>query len=128
VTGLGRDHDASATASYDVAEFLQHERSSIQINLEDRCRRGLRRPNTCGMDNAGDFAELRGRFNESMNRGARNLQSTITADVISATGIASVTVNTPSGNPGDVDCSGLGTSGARLGCYLAQTTPRGSRA
>jgi len=40
------------------------------------------------------------------------LQVTITAAVISAPGTASVTVNTPSGNAGDVGCSSGGTSGA----------------
>ena len=40
------------------------------------------------------------------------LQVTITAAVISATGTASVTVNTPSGNSGDLGCSSGGTSGA----------------
>ena len=40
------------------------------------------------------------------------LQVTITAAVISAPGTASVTVNTPSGNSGDVGCSSGGTSAA----------------
>jgi hypothetical protein len=38
------------------------------------------------------------------------LQATITTDVISGPGTASVTVNTPSGNSGDVGCSSGGTS------------------
>jgi hypothetical protein len=39
------------------------------------------------------------------------LQVTITTAVISAPGTASVTVNTPSGNSGDLGCSSGGTSG-----------------
>jgi hypothetical protein len=40
------------------------------------------------------------------------LQFTITSAVISAPGTVNVTVNTPSGNSGDVGCSSGGTSGA----------------
>jgi hypothetical protein len=40
------------------------------------------------------------------------LQVTITAAVITAPGTASVTVNTPSGNSGDLGCSSGGTSSA----------------
>lgn len=40
------------------------------------------------------------------------LQVTVTAAVITAPGTASVTVNTPSGNSGDVGCSSGGTSSA----------------
>ena len=40
------------------------------------------------------------------------LQVTITTTVISAAGTASVTVNTPSGNSGDLGCSSGGTSDA----------------
>jgi len=40
------------------------------------------------------------------------LQVTITTAVISAPGTASVTVNTPSGNSGDVGCTSGGTSSA----------------
>jgi hypothetical protein len=40
------------------------------------------------------------------------LQFTITAAVISAPGAVNVTVNTPSGNSGDLGCSSGGTSGA----------------
>jgi hypothetical protein len=40
------------------------------------------------------------------------LQATITAAVISAPGTANVTVNTPSGNSGDLGCSSGGTSSA----------------
>jgi hypothetical protein len=40
------------------------------------------------------------------------LQFTITAAVISAPGTVGVTVNTPSGNSGDLGCSSGGTSGA----------------
>jgi hypothetical protein len=40
------------------------------------------------------------------------LQVTITTAVISAAGTANVTVNTPSGNSGDLGCSSGGTSSA----------------
>ncbi len=40
------------------------------------------------------------------------LQFTITAAVISAPGTVNVTVNTPSGNSGDLGCSSGGTSSA----------------
>jgi hypothetical protein len=40
------------------------------------------------------------------------LQMTITSAVISAAGTASVTVNTPSGNSGDLGCTSGGTSSA----------------
>jgi hypothetical protein len=42
----------------------------------------------------------------------QQLQATITTAVISALGTASVTVNTPSGNSGDVGCTSGGTSHA----------------
>jgi len=40
------------------------------------------------------------------------LQVTLTADVISSSGTASVTVNTTSGNSGDLGCTSGGTSNA----------------
>jgi hypothetical protein len=43
---------------------------------------------------------------------SQELQATITTAVISALGTASVTVNTPSGNSGDVGCTSGGTSHA----------------
>ena len=43
---------------------------------------------------------------------SQQLQATITTAVISAPGTASVTVDTPSGNSGDVGCSSGGTSKA----------------
>jgi len=42
---------------------------------------------------------------------SQQLQVTITTTLISAPGTANVTVNTPSGNSGDVGCSSGGTSG-----------------
>jgi hypothetical protein len=41
---------------------------------------------------------------------SKQLQVTITTDVISAPGTASVTVKTPSGNSGDLGCTSGGTS------------------
>src|SRR5579863_5913084 len=43
---------------------------------------------------------------------SQQLQATITTSVISASGTASVTVNTPSGNSSDLGCSSGGTSKA----------------
>ena len=43
---------------------------------------------------------------------SQQLQATITTAVISAPGTASVTVNIPSGNTGDVGCTSGGTSSA----------------
>ena len=43
---------------------------------------------------------------------SHQLQVTITTDVISASGTANVTVNTPSGNSGDLGCTSGGTSSA----------------
>jgi len=43
---------------------------------------------------------------------SQQLQVTITTALISGPGTASVTVNTPSGNSGDVGCSSGGTSSA----------------
>jgi hypothetical protein len=40
----------------------------------------------------------------------QKLQVTITTELISAPGIANVTVNTPSGNSGDLGCTSGGTS------------------
>jgi hypothetical protein len=42
------------------------------------------------------------------------LQATITSTVISAPGTVSVTVNTPSGNTGDLGCTSGGTSSALM--------------
>jgi len=42
----------------------------------------------------------------------QQLQVTLTTDVITAPGTASLTVNTPSGNSGDVGCTSGGTSHA----------------
>jgi hypothetical protein len=44
----------------------------------------------------------------------QQLQATITTAVISALGTASVTVNTPSENSGDVGCTSGGTSRALI--------------
>ena len=70
MTGLGSDHDAGASTSNHIAELLQHERGSVEIDPEDRLRGRLRRGNTCGMDQTDDVAELSGRLNEVTNRGA----------------------------------------------------------
>jgi len=43
---------------------------------------------------------------------SQRMQATITTDVISAPGAVSVTVNTPSGNSGNLGCSSGGTSRA----------------
>jgi hypothetical protein len=43
VPGLRRDDDARTPRGDDVAELLQHERGAVQVDLEDRRRRRLRR-------------------------------------------------------------------------------------
>jgi hypothetical protein len=43
---------------------------------------------------------------------SRQMQATITTDLISAPGAVSVTVNTPSGNSGNLGCTSGGTSRA----------------
>ena len=43
---------------------------------------------------------------------SQRMQATITTDVISAPGAVSVTVNTPSGNSGNLGCTSGGTSRA----------------
>lgn len=43
---------------------------------------------------------------------SQQMQATITTDVISAPGAVSVTVNTPSGNSGNLGCTSGGTSRA----------------
>jgi len=43
---------------------------------------------------------------------SEQLQVTVTTDTISAPGTASVTVNTPSGNSGNLGCNSGGTSSA----------------
>ena len=69
--GLRRDHDARAAAGDDVAELLQHERRAVQIDLEDRRRRRLRRGDAGRMDQPGDLAQPRGRLDERMHGLAR---------------------------------------------------------
>ena len=69
--GLRRDHDARAAAGDDVAELFQHERRAVQIDLEDRRRRRLRRRDAGGMDQPGDLAQARGRLDQRMHGLAR---------------------------------------------------------
>jgi len=47
------DDNASAALHNDIAELFQHEGSAIKVDLEDRGRRGLRRRDASGMDQAG---------------------------------------------------------------------------
>ena len=71
VSGLRRDDDAGAAARDDIAELLEHERGAIQIDGEDRCRRGLRRRNTRSVDHAGYVAKRGGLLHERADRLAR---------------------------------------------------------
>ena len=57
VPGLRRDDDPGAAAGDDVAELLQHERGAVQVDCEDRRRRGLAGRDAGGVDEAGDVAE-----------------------------------------------------------------------
>jgi hypothetical protein len=55
---------------------------------------------------------VNGKTLSTLATSSQQLQATITTAVISATGTASVTVNTPSGNSGYVGCTSGGTSHA----------------
>lgn len=68
---LRGDNDARSVACNDVAEFLEHERGAIQIDLEDRGRRCLGGGDTGGMDDAGYVADRRGGLDERVDRCAR---------------------------------------------------------
>jgi hypothetical protein len=56
--------------------------------------------------------EINGTALSSLVTSSTQLQVTITSAVISAAGTANVTVNTPSGNTGDLGCTSGGTSSA----------------
>lgn len=56
--------------------------------------------------------EINGTPLSTLVTSSTQLQVTITSAVISAAGTASVTVNTPSGNTGDLGCTSGGTSSA----------------
>jgi trimeric autotransporter adhesin len=56
--------------------------------------------------------DINGTAQKTLVTSSTQLQVTITTAVISAPGTASVTVNTPSGNSGDVGCTSGGTSSA----------------
>ncbi|MGB8583059.1 MAG: hypothetical protein WCD47_19735 [Candidatus Sulfotelmatobacter sp.] len=56
--------------------------------------------------------EINGTALSTLVTSSTQLQVTITSAVISAAGTASVTVNTPSGNTGDLGCTSGGTSSA----------------
>jgi hypothetical protein len=67
VPGLGRDHDARATRGDDVAELLEHERRTVQVDLEDRLRRRLRRGDASGMNQSHELPQTGGLLDERMN-------------------------------------------------------------
>jgi hypothetical protein len=69
--GLRRDDDPGPTAGDDVAELLQHERRTIQIDFEDLSRWGLRGGDASGMDQPCDVAQRRGRLDERVHGLAR---------------------------------------------------------
>ena len=50
--GLRCDDDAGTAARDDIAELLEHQRGAIQIDREDRRRRGLRGGDAGGVDDA----------------------------------------------------------------------------
>ena len=56
--------------------------------------------------------EINGTALSTLVTSSTQLQVTVTSAVISAAGTASVTVNTPSGNTGDLGCTSGGTSSA----------------
>ena len=55
----------------DVAEFLEHECGSVQVDSEDRRRRGLAGRDAGSVDDPGDVAKRRGGLDERVNRFAR---------------------------------------------------------
>ena len=72
MTGLRGNDDASTAFGDDLAEFLQHEGGAVEIDFEDGLRRGLRRRNAGGMNDAVNVAERAGlcdkRFDRSTGR------------------------------------------------------------
>jgi hypothetical protein len=52
VPRLRRDHDARPGRCDDVAEFLEHQRCAVQVDLQDRRRRRLRRRDAGRVDQA----------------------------------------------------------------------------
>ncbi len=60
------DYEAMTTAEAatrdDIAELFQNQRSSIEVDLEDGRRGGLRGRNPGGVDDADDIANRRGGF------------------------------------------------------------------
>jgi hypothetical protein len=54
--------------------------------------------------------EINGTKLATLATSSQQLQATVTSAVIPAAGTASVTVNTPSGNSGDLGCTSGGTS------------------
>ena len=55
--GLRRNHDARTAGRDDVAEFLEHQRRAVQINLENGLRGGLARGHAGGMDETADLTD-----------------------------------------------------------------------
>ena len=68
VAGLRGDDDCGPSARDDLAELFQHQRGPVEIDLEDRRRRGLRGRNSSGVDDARDIADRRGGFHQRANR------------------------------------------------------------
>jgi hypothetical protein len=71
VPGLRGDHDPRAARSDDVAERFEHERCPVQVDLEDRLRRRLRRGNPGRVDQPGDLSQPGGVLDEPMHGLAR---------------------------------------------------------
>ena len=67
----------------DVAELFQHEGRAIQIDFEDRGRRGLRRGDAGSVDQPGDVAQTRGRLDERVHGLARRCIDGRDAHVVS---------------------------------------------
>ena len=57
MSGLRRDDNTRSATGYHVAEPLENKCRAIEIDLQDRLRRRLRRRNTSGMDDAGEAIE-----------------------------------------------------------------------
>lgn len=71
VPGLRRDHDARTAFCNDVAEGFKHERRAVQVDVEDRGRRCLRRRDAGGVDQSDDVTARGGHADERLHRRAR---------------------------------------------------------
>ena len=70
VSRLRGDHDPGAAGGDDVSKALQHQAVPVEIDGQDRRRRGLRGRDPCGVDQAGHLAEPGGRGDQGFDGGS----------------------------------------------------------